>query len=451
MTETNTKKGLITKILFIIGIIVLVLIFAFAVIKIVPRIFTGLASVGQFIASPFSSNAIKVSSNDSELLSGEKFILSWKYTPKEDGNYNFLYDCQENLNLQIISKDGPKNLLCNTPYNLREVQTAELVAVLKKENVYVDFPVTIEYIDSESKNVLASGEIQLSVKNETEDDGNAIIVAEPVTDNSIDINEPAPTNSGPNNGSTNNPVVRPATPVYYGAADLAITNAYTLNDNTITFTISNIGGQATGLWYFEYTSPNGRVNSSPTQLSLNRGQGIKYTLNFDDDTDGTVRISVDPRNSIYEQNESNNYDSIVINGNNNSSNDDDDYNRNDDADLKVTEFEVGRLSGSRFTEDDEIDDNDEAAVRFTVKNIGGESTGSWRYELTNLPYNDDDDSEESRDQSSLRPGESREFTVSFDNIDRGNYTIKVKVDSDDDVDEESESNNTKSDRLEVTN
>lgn len=442
MAETNTKKELITKILFIIGIIVLIFIFAFALIKFVPKVFSGFASVGQFIASPFSSNTIKISSNNTNLTSGNKFILSWKYSPKKDGDYNFSYDCQEDLTIQIISDKGPKNLLCNTPYNLRGAKSAELVASLKKQNTFIDLPVKIQYIDSDNKSVIASGEIKLSLKNETENASNTVIVAEPVIDNTA-------TDTSTDSNSTKTTATK-TTSTYYGVADLAITNAYAIDDNTVTFTISNIGGTASGIWYFDYINTNGRTETSPMQISLSRGQGIRYTLNLDNNySNDNVKIIVDPNNSIYESNESNNRDTIVINSNNNSNNDDD-YNSDDDADLKVTDFEVGRLSGSRFTQDDEISDNNEAAIRFTVKNIGGESTGSWRYEITGLPY-DDDNSEESKSQTSLRPGQSREITVSFDNPDEGNYTIKVKVDSDNDVDEENENNNTKSDRLEVTN
>jgi subtilase family serine protease len=83
--------------------------------------------------------------------------------------------------------------------------------------------------------------------------------------------------------------------------------------------------------------------------------------------------------------------------------------------------------------------------------MGGESTGSWKYTIKNLPYKNGDDEYESKNQSSLRPGESVEIIVGFDNPDKGDYKIEVKVDSDDDVDEESESNNKKTEDLEVKN
>jgi hypothetical protein len=430
MVETNTKKELFTKILFIIGIIVLIFIFAYALIKIVPKMFSGLASVGQFVTSPFTSKTIKISSSDTSLNSGDKFILSWEYNPKKTGDYNISYDCQENLSIQIVSDKGPKSLLCNTKYNLQAAGSAELVASLKKQNIFVDLPIKIEYIDSENKSVIASGEIKLNVKNETLNASNTVIVSDPI--------------SITNNSNTGSGLVN------YGPADLAITNAYAINDNVITFTISNIGGTASGIWYFDYINTDGQTESSPMQVSLSRGQALKYTLNLDSNySNDNVKIIVDPRNNIYESNEINNQATIVINGNNYYDNSD--YNSNDNADLKITDFEVGRISSSdKFTQDDQINVDQDATVRFTVKNIGGKSTGNWRYKITGLPYDNDDD-KESKSQSSLRPGQSREITVTFTNPDEGNYTIKVKVDSDNDVDEESESNNSESDRLEVVN
>ena len=108
------------------------------------------------------------------------------------------------------------------------------------------------------------------------------------------------------------------------------------------------------------------------------------------------------------------------------------------------------MSGSRFIEDDEINSDDTAAVRFVVKNQGGESTGSWKFEITNLPYDGSDDSYKSKSYSSLKPGQSLEVVAEFDGIDDGDYTLRLEVDSEDDVDEENERNNTESESIEVS-
>ncbi len=106
------------------------------------------------------------------------------------------------------------------------------------------------------------------------------------------------------------------------------------------------------------------------------------------------------------------------------------------------------MRGSRFVEDDEIDEDDDAAVRFVVVNRGGETTDEWRFEITNTPYDSDDDYRSSR-QDELRPGESIEIIVEFENPDEGRYNIEVEVDSEDDTDEENERNNDEKERLKV--
>jgi len=435
MAEDNTKSGLLMKVLFLIGIIIIIFIFAFALIKFVPKLFSGFASVGQFVNSSLFSKSVKISSDNSELNSGDKFILSWKGGDDKNEDYFISYKCQENLNLQVATDNGLITLLCDKPLNLGKGTTVEAIATLKKLNTVADFIMTVESVDKATKKVLSSDEIELSFKNESVNEGAAAtITAEPVEDKNITKTS--------NTGST--------VSTNYGPADLAISDARAIDDDKVTFTVNNIGGAASGVWYFDYTNTDGDTKSSPAQISLARGQGLRFTLSFDNPTKGDVRIFVDPKNNIGETKRYNNSEMISIRGGGNGSSIDNDYNKNDDVDLKIMELEKGRISGSSFREDDQINESDEAAVRFTVKNIGGEPTGSWKYTITNLPYKNDDEYE-SETQSSLRPGESVEIIIGFDGVDEGDYKIKIEVDSDDDVDEESESNNTKSEDLEVVN
>jgi subtilase family serine protease len=338
MAENNsTVKSLILKTLFIIGIVVIMVILAFAVIKFIPKVISSFASVGSLI------NVTK----DSET------------TNESD-----------------------------------------------------------EYIDSDTDSTLDS--------------------------EFIDDSENSQSNSGNNsNQNFNNQQTGISNSI---PADLAITNLFKLNDNTVTFTISNIGGRSTGNWIFNYAVTGEGTDVSPLQPSLLPGSAIRYTLNFNNDIDGIITVSVDPTNSVFENSESNNIRSISFNSNsfNNSNN----YNSNDEADLVIRNYEVGRLQGSRFIEDDEIDTDDDAAIRFTVVNIGGESTGDWRFEIDNTPYDGSNDFRSKR-QDSLRPGESITLTVEFENPDDGRYRIRVDVDSDHDVDEENERNNDETETLRV--
>ena len=173
-----------------------------------------------------------------------------------------------------------------------------------------------------------------------------------------------------------------------------------------------------------------------------------YTIDFNQRSlgEGKAVVIIDSTNAVTESSETNNVATILVDGDNRD--DGYGYDPSDDADFKILDLEVGRISGNRFIEDDEADEGDDVAIRFVVANIGGEETEDWRFEIDNLPY-DDDDTYRSGRQDSLRPGESVEVITEFENADEGNYRIRVEVDSEDDTDEENERNNDDSVRLEV--
>ncbi len=444
--NTNVFKNIFTKALFILGIIIIVIILAFAVIKIMPKVFSGFASVGKIFKSPFVDKTISISSaNDDDLKSGETTVLAWEYEPTEEGSYILKYSCVSNVQLSMATTNGLQRLICNTPYTFgADIQAVEITPTLTKENIDVTIPFSIEFINNEDDSV-ADGDVKIGVTNKKVDplaSAGTIISTTPVITGAA------------NNQPTTPPVVRPTTPTntqpvynYPRIADIALSNMVDTGNGLISFTVSNIGSAVTGNWVFNYTTPDGETTYSPTQVSLNPGDAIRYTLRFTDLTDGTMTIVADPQNFVYETNNSNNSISMRVSENGNGNGGGIDYDRNDDADLEIDSFEVGRMDGNRFREDDTIDEDDDAAVRFTVINRGGESTGSWRFEIENTP--DDDDDYRSRVQSSMRPGESRTFTVEFENPDTGTFRMKLVLDSDDDVDEEDENNNDETEELEV--
>lgn len=434
-----------------------ILVLAFALIRFLPMAFSSFASVGKVITSPFSGNDIDVSVNDSNINNGENFIVYWDYKPTRDGKYTVSFKCLDNLKLSIIADDSAKNFLCNTNYSIADESdnSIELKAIFTKNNSFVDLPILVSYV-SDDNNIEAKGEVVVTVKNTSSpvgtNSGEATIISEPVDGGSDDVSDSGSSTSGNSSdtGSTGRGNIFLPRPVYSGNADLAITNVYAINNLAVRFDVSNIGGRSTGNWNFSYTPPHEDTELSPLQVSLAPGQTLRFTLTFDSANRGDLVVLADPHNMVSENSESNNAATIFINGGGDNNDYDDDYDPDDEADLEIENLEVGRMSGSRFVEDDEIDEDDDAAVRFTVFNRGGESTGSWRFEIQNLPYDDDDDFRSSR-QDSLRPGESVTITVELENPDEGNYNIRVEVDSDDDVDEEDERNNDDSERLKVRN
>ena len=432
-------------------ILVIIVLLAFAIIRFIPFIFSSFASAGNALKSPFEKGLeIKLSEND--LDSEESFRLYWEYSKSseiEDGSFNLQYDCAPNLKLHVANTDKTE-LLCDTDYKLNKGDRyIDLISVLDKKNSYTESEIKVSFLDKAGSEI-SFGSLVFSVTNEgdvpiNDLSGSASISSQNVSDQNTE-------NDSNSNDSSKNTTTTTQTnnTVSTAPADLSIINMRAVNDTQVVFDVSNIGGRPTGNWNFTYTIPGENAETSPIQPNLNPGNTIRYTLTFDDIDSADVVVYLDPNDLINENSETNNLRTVFIRGDGgNSNNSDNSYNRNDDADLEIRNLEVGYMSGSRFREDDDIDDNEDAAIRFEVVNRGGESTGSWRFEIEETPYDGSNNDYRSNRQDSLRPGESRIITVEFENPDEGRYDIEVTVDSDDDVDEEDERNNNESETLRV--
>ncbi len=464
MAENTSRASKIAKILFIVGGIVLFILLAIFILRMVPVAISNIKNFGSSITSGFKGilggEQITVTADSNSVTSGTPVVFNFEYEPQVPGQYYVSYTCADGLFFDIQSVNGPKRIVCDMPFKLGESLSAiSIVPILTKANSLADATVTISYKDADG-NPVAQGTTIVTITNQSEDgtpvatstnpfdlDGTSTgstVTAKPATSRPA---TPAPTTTTrPSTGSVS---YTPRT------TDLAITDISKIgNDSGFVFTVYNLGNAPTGAWVFTYTDAQNpsQTITSPAQGSLGAGQGMAVTVMFSGQKNSSQNISVhaDPYGYISESNESNNFASVIITGNRTGgSTGDNSYDSNDDADLVITQLEVGRLSGSRFVEEDDIDEDDTAAVRFIVKNQGGESTGSWKFEITNLPY-DSGDTYRSKSYSSLQPGQSLEIIADFEGIDEGRYTIKVEVDSDDDVDEESERNNTESETLEVS-
>jgi hypothetical protein len=460
MAEKTGLLGLITKIIFIGGAIVLFILLAIWIIRWVPKFIADIGNVGTSVTDTLrGGDVIRVQVNNDEINTGEPFVVSWEHEPSKPGEYYISYTCEEALMLDIQSSGGNKRIICNTPFKLgEEIRSVSLIPTLTRQNIFVDSEIKISYKDFEENKEIAYGEAVATLKNTNGSGTNpydASLAGSTVTSTPA---EDSSSSSAGTSGSTGSVpqiggnTVAPS--YYYEKSDLALTNiARTGNQSALSFTVYNYGNRSTGNWFFSYTDAENpsRTMMSPAQPSLAPGQGLFVTVRFDGQRydDQVIAIFLDPSNIILETNEWNNTGSVVIQGGRGGSRYYD-YDEDDEADLVIEDMEVGRMSGSRFIEDDEIDEGDDAAVRFKVRNQGGEDTGRWRFEIDNVP-NDDDDEYRSGRQDSLYPGEQTTITVEFENADEGNYNIRVEVDSDDDVDEEKENNNTESERLEVRN
>ena len=88
------------------------------------------------------------------------------------------------------------------------------------------------------------------------------------------------------------------------------------------------------------------------------------------------------------------------------------------------------------------------AVRFTIKNIGGSATGAWRFSAsipTQTAY-----IYESQSQQSLNPGDSIDYTLGFDQANKGSgETISITANFDHAVSESNADNNSASAKITI--
>lgn len=458
MADTTNKTNRIARTLFIIGGVILFIVLVIFIIRLVPMIVSGVAHVGSSFGNSSKNEETIIVTTDKEVIENEESTLvSFEYTPETEGQYFVSYSCIDGLFFDIQSSNGPQRIICDTPFRLgSNINAISLIPVLTQPNSFIDSTLKIEYKDARN-NSLAHGTKLVTINSTATASTNT--TTEPTTTNQFDANNTlavSTVTSSPAPTTTTN-TQTPSTPTVsvQPNRDFALTQIFPLaNQSAFTFYTYNYGNTATGPWTFTYTDAENPSQTllSPVQASLAPGQGLAVTVRFDYQVNSsqTIVVMVNPTNQIPETNRTNNTGTVTIAGPT-SSNTGGWYNSDDRADLTISSMEVGRVSNGRFVATSSIYDSDRGAIRFTVFNQGGTRTGTWRFEVDDLPYNSSQRTYSSPSQSSLAPGEYRDVLVEFDGIITGRFNPEVFVDSRNDVREEQENNNKESRRLTVRN
>ncbi len=288
-TAVKPRPSVYSSALAIIGFIILIVIVLWGLFHIA-------SLTSPFFASLFNGNGsgtIQVTAPTS-IKSGESFALRWKYSPKENGMYALLYQCKDNFHFEIPRGEGASTSVpCGTAYGVPASNNADnmiSITPMLSGSASTSIPVSLIFMPSATSSKQAQGSASIMVV----PSGVPVVqVPDPVT--------PAPTS----------PVTTQPRPT--SRADLSVQILGVSVDPSgmavVEFDIANIGGSASGSYYFQAFLPTQSVYTytSPLQSSLGAGAHMVNTLRFSQGISGTISIVVDHTDSVSESNENNNY------------------------------------------------------------------------------------------------------------------------------------------------
>ncbi|MCI0619783.1 hypothetical protein L0Y40_01975 [Candidatus Wolfebacteria bacterium] len=333
------------KVLAGIGVAVILVALIWVGVRTAQNLPDGTSGIAGALTNIGSRERIVVTADPAVATSTDTVTVSWEHlNKKEDGSYTLRYDCHDGLELIATAGDNEETIFCNVPFNTTGVDNILEVRAVSESAARAETNIAIDFTRNGSRNISETGETLLVVINpdlmeeatvagtSTPVEGPAAPETNNTTGSVVPAPAPQPTQTftfGPTSGAAclaSNP---------NGTADLTLVviDTGTANsrgefthkdpvdtDDTVAvkFLVSNNGTKDTGPWDFEAHLPTrpSRDFSSPTQDSLCAGGSREYILSFtrvQRDPTVTVRIELDPDDTVDEISESNNSESETIN------------------------------------------------------------------------------------------------------------------------------------------
>lgn len=305
-------KNLILKILFVIGIIAILVLFAVAIVRIVPNIVASLGSDNDTSSETPSEETVTPQNDLSvftlqidseESISGEDLEVTWTESSElasKEGMYAFTYSCVNDLNLEIIGQNGAeRTLICNTPFTLGTDPVDITLRPTLDEGV-TERDVALAILFYEPNVALPTGTAKQTVtvsNNSPEGELASSVLTTDFTELNAETGTEPSEPETPSTPTTQTPEVStplpPATP-----ADLTVSTPQ-VTGNQITFLVTNIGGVPSGAFTVNYTLPGETTPEvSPLQPSLNPGERLGFTITITQTIPGgvlTIRANADNR------------------------------------------------------------------------------------------------------------------------------------------------------------
>lgn len=305
--EESGRMAFISNALAIVGFIILFVIIVWGLFHIVNLSGT---SIGSF----FSGKPKVTVTAPKSAISGEPITMEWKYSGKEAGTYSFLYKCDQNFYFGTATGPVPARIPCGSAIGVGSSTSATIVPILIGKAAQ-GVPVTIIFNPQTGDKVQGEAMITVSPASSTtavepteEPKTEKPPTKKPTTSARRPVNLVAHAGSGPADLSVRMILVGVIDP-YSGA----LLPRAPISPNEIVgveFDIANIGGSATGGWYFSAVLPTGvspYLYTSPLQRSLAPGEHIVNVLRFSPNMrPSSLSVTADPANRILEANETNN-------------------------------------------------------------------------------------------------------------------------------------------------
>lgn len=307
--EEGQRDSLLSNILSIVGFIIIIVIVIWGLVHLI-------SLGGNWINSLSGRSVASISITAPQSVTpGEKFTVSWKYTPKARGTYAFLYQCKPDLQF----KSGSNAIPCGAAYTVPTGNNSLALTTSYAGTSTFAVPFSVIYIptatSSSSHAPEAQGSTSLTISTASKE---APAVAETETPAKTTTPEtPAP--------------AKTVTTHYAGPADLSVQIisvgvidqygnfvnrpiASPQETAAVEFDIANNGSSQSGTYYFSAQLPTsqGYAYTSPAQESLAPGDHIVNTLRFTQVNagGGVFSVSVHPGKS--DANEANNYASTQV-------------------------------------------------------------------------------------------------------------------------------------------
>lgn len=269
-------------------------------VRLVPNVFSGI--VHWFGGEP----ELTLSLNQTSIDSGGTVSLTWEHEATEGGYYAVVYSCRDGVTFAAqTSAEGFSNFPCGSSWSV-PAASAHTLTLRGTSDVTSATPVvlSVTYVNDENE--------------EGSQDSATVTVAAGKTQE--------PTNGGSNGGGTNGGSQTPSEPkiadlsvrvLSLGYIDgttgtfVAAQSVHSSQIAAIRFQIENVGTAATGKqWRFRASLPTETpfTYQSDLQPRLEPGDGLTYTLRFNQLKSGTSQLSIyaDSDNVITEKSEVNN-------------------------------------------------------------------------------------------------------------------------------------------------